>query len=158
MDVLEQFAEDTLRTGIVATAATTLAVAALGEAEEGNAIAPMNAVSHILWGERAALQNRPSLKYTFTGGLLNTAAILGWAGVHEVLFGRRSVAARSVTGALVGGAAVSALAYVTDYYLVPKRFTPGFEKRLSNRSLCGVYTTLALSLAAGSLLRRFRIG
>jgi hypothetical protein len=41
---------------------------------------------------------------------------------------------------------------VTDYYVVPKRVTRGFEKRLSDPALFGVYAALALSLAAGSLL------
>jgi len=59
-----------------------------------------------------------------------------------------------IVGSLLSGAAVSAMAYVADYYLVPKRFTPGFEKRLSNRSLFAIYSTLALSLAAGHLMRR----
>jgi hypothetical protein len=154
MDVLEDFAEDTWRTGLLATAATTLAATALGEMESGNAIAPINAVSHILWGDRAANKDNLSLKYTVTGGLLNTAALLGWAGVHHLMFGRRSRASLSVSGALAGGAAISTLAYVTDYYLVPKRLTPGFEKRLSQQSLCAVYGALALALAAGSLMSR----
>jgi hypothetical protein len=38
-------------------------------------------------------------------------------------------------------------------YLVPKRFTPGFEKRLSGPSLTLIYGALALGLAAGVLLR-----
>ncbi|CAI07401.1 hypothetical protein ebA2309 [Aromatoleum aromaticum EbN1] len=50
------------------------------------------------------------------------------------------------------GAAVAAGAYVTDYYLVPKRFTPGYEKRLSGQSLALIYGALALGLAAGALL------
>jgi len=54
--------------------------------------------------------------------------------------------------AAAGGAAVAAGAYVTDYYLVPKRFTPGFEKRLSGQSLALVYGALALGLAVSALL------
>lgn len=152
MHTFEELAEDAVRTGLLATAATTIAASALGELEDGNAIAPINAISHIAWGDRAANQKDLSLKYTLTGGLLNTVALVGWAGVHHLLFGRRSKVSQSVTGALAGGAAISALAYVTDYYVVPKRFTPGFEKRLSNASLCGVYAVLAVALAAGSLV------
>lgn len=155
MNRLSQFAKDTLKSGLVASAATTLAVNALGEMEEGNAISPINAVSHILWGNRAARQSEASIKYTLSGGLLNTAAIVGWAGVHRILFGRRRMTP-TVAGAIAQGCATSALAYVTDYYIVPKRFTPGFEKRLSNGALLAVYGTLALALAAGNLKGRRR--
>jgi hypothetical protein len=56
--------------------------------------------------------------------------------------------------ALVEGTVVSGLAYVTDYYVVPDRLTPGFEKRLSNKSLTAIYCALAVGLAAGALRRR----
>ncbi|WP_277813122.1 hypothetical protein [Aromatoleum aromaticum] len=36
--------------------------------------------------------------------------------------------------------------------MVPKRFTPGYEKRLSGQSLALIYGALALGLAAGALL------
>ena len=147
-----QFVENSLRTGAVASAATTLMTAACGHLEDNNAIAPLNAVSHIAFGDKAAAQDNASFKYTATGVALNTAAVTSWAAVHEMFFGQEE-GEQDVGQALIGGAAVSALAYVTDYYIVPKRLTPGFEKRLSNRSLFGIYATLALSLAAGSLCR-----
>ena len=43
----------------------------------------------------------------------------------------------------------SAVAYATDYHVVPERLTPGFEKRLSNESLAIVYGVLAACLALG---------
>jgi hypothetical protein len=147
-----QLLEDTLWTGTVATAATTAAASLCGRIEEGQPIAPLNAVSHIVWGDEAAAHETPSMKYTMPGVLLNTAAVTGWAGVYELLFGGRRRPA-NLAGAILGGAAVSALAYVTDYYVVPDRVTPGFEKRLSNKSLAGIYTTLAVSLGVGSWLR-----
>ena len=42
--------------------------------------------------------------------------------------------------------AISALAYVTDYYVVPRRFTPGFELTLSRRSFPWLYGALAIGL------------
>ena len=142
--------QNTLQTGAAATAATTLATAICGELEEGNAIAPLNAVSHIAWGDKAAAQDEASWKYTATGIALNSAAVTSWAGIFETFFGK-AVDDRDLGRALMGGAAVSALAFVTDYYLVPKRLTPGFEKRLSNQSLLGIYSALALSLALGRM-------
>jgi hypothetical protein len=53
--------------------------------------------------------------------------------------------------AVTAGVATSALAYVVDYHVVPDRFTPGFEKRLPDRSLGLIYTVLALGLAASEL-------
>jgi hypothetical protein len=142
---------DSIATGAIATAATTAAASVCGRIEEGEPIAPLNAISHILYGDEAATHNEPSTKYTMPGILLNTAAITGWAAVHEIMFSARRP--QSLPAALAAGAATSALAYVTDYCLVPKRFTPGFEKRLSNKSLAGIYATLALSLGVASWMR-----
>jgi hypothetical protein len=147
-----QLINDSIATGALATAATTAAVSVCGHIKEGEPIAPLNAISHILYGDEAAAHNEPSAKYTMPGILLNTAAITGWAAVHEVMFnGRRRP--RTLPGALAAGAATSAVAYITDYYIVPKRFTPGFEKRLSNSSLACIYATLATSLGIASWLR-----
>ena len=43
-------------------------------------------------------------------------------------------------------------AAVVDLCLVPRRLTPGFERRLSGRSLWLVYGGLALGMTAGALL------
>ena len=152
MHTARQLLFDSLHTGSIAGAATTLAVAALGKVEDDNAIAPLNAVSHIVFGDRAAKANRASWKYTFTGLLLNWAAVTSWAAMYEYFFGRAAKAGR-VNDALLGGAVISGIAYVTDYHVVPKRLTPGFEKRLSNGSLFAVYAALALGLAIGGLRR-----
>ena len=82
---------------------------------------------------------------------MNTAAIASWSFIYEIAFGR---AARkgNHAAAVLGGISVATLAYVTDYYVVPKRLTPGFEKRLSPTSMLAVYSTLALSLPLASLL------
>lgn len=144
--------QNSLCAGMVAGVATTLTAAACGNVEDGNAIAPLNAISHIAWGEKATTRDEMSWKYTATGVALNMAATTSWATLHELFFGRFADE-RDVVGTFVGGAFVSALAYVTDYHIVPAWLTPGFEKRLSNRSLMGIYTVLALGLTLGSLWR-----
>ena len=53
---------------------------------------------------------------------------------------------------VLGGPAIAALAYLTDYYVVPKRLTPGFEERLSGRSMFGIYALLGATLPLASLL------
>ena len=57
---------------------------------------------------------------------------------------------------ILDAAAVTAGAYLIDYYLIPKRFTPGFEKRLSGKSLAAVFVALAMGLAARDLKRAAR--
>lgn len=138
-------------TGAVATVATTAAVAVLGQLENGNGLAAINAISHIVRGESASNVEVLDAQHTAIGIALNALAVTGWAAVHEAVLPRGSTP--SVQRAVATGAAVSALAYLTDFHLVPDRFTPGFEEHLSQGALLGVYATLALALAAGSLLR-----
>lgn len=139
-------------TGKFAGLTTAVTAAACGACRNRDALSPINAVSHIVWGDEAFARREPSLKYTYTGLALNSGACISWALVLELLFGR--FARRSTASALASGAAVSALAYVTDFHVVPARLTPGFEKHLSRQSLLVVYIILALSLAAGTAAQR----
>lgn len=141
-----------IRSGLSATAATTLAAAVCGKIETGSAMMPINAVSHILWGDEASDQDDASPRYTITGLLLNSAAVTSWAAVHDTLLRRRRRDGLSLIEALLGGVCVSGLAFFTDYFLVPKRFTPGFEKCLSNSSLLVIYAALAAGLGANDVL------
>ncbi|HEX8833589.1 MAG TPA: hypothetical protein VF719_05285 [Abditibacteriaceae bacterium] len=148
-----QALKDSLLTGKIASVATSSAIMACGAAENRNPVAPVNAVSHMLWGDEAATHDELSVKHTFTGLALNSAANISWAVLYEKWFGEAGERG-DVATSLAGGAAVAAVAYVTDYHLVPPRFTPGFEKRLSSRSLLVIYIVLALSLGLGGLRRR----
>jgi hypothetical protein len=143
--------------GTIAGLATIAATALAGKRDAGSYVAPLNATSHVFWGEAAAMQDNPSLKYTLTGFILNHASAIFWAAVYEKLFGdqsARSTMRSSPLRPLLGGAVVTAGAYVTDYYLIPQRLTPGFEKRLSGSSLLAVFSVLALGLAARDLIGR----
>lgn len=141
--------------GGMAGVVMNLATAAAGQVETGHAAATLNAVSHSLWGDEAAREDGVSAKYTLNGLALNEGATVMWASVYEKLFGHYADRGQ-VPMALLGGAAVAGLAYVVDYHLVPKRLTPGYEKRLSKRGLGALYGVLALSLALGGLLKRKR--
>ncbi len=144
-----------LSSGTVAGIAVISAAALAGKRETGSYAAPLNATSHVVWGEAAARQDRSSMKYTLTGFLLNHASAIFWATVYEKFFGRpsaQSVRQSSPLRPLVGAAAVTAGAYLTDYYLMPKRLTPGFELRLSGKSLAAIFGVLALGLAARDLI------
>jgi hypothetical protein len=126
-------------------------VALAGQIEDSDAISPLNAISHIVWGDEAFKQSEPSLKYTGTALLLNDVSIAGWAYLHEWLFARARREGRGNVCAL-GAVFVSALAYLADYHCVPERFKPGFERHLQPKSLVLIYLILALSLMASDLI------
>ena len=105
VDALPNWLLRTLETSIPAIAATTAAVAACGLAE-GHAVAPVNAISHIAWGDEAAQQDDASWEYTGVGVAFEHGAVASWAAVYELAFGR---AARGHwAAAFAGGAAISA--------------------------------------------------
>jgi hypothetical protein len=155
MKTWQQALRDSALPGALAAAATAATAAGRGRADSASALAPLNAVSHFLWGDRAAHVRRATLKETGIGVAVNSAASVFWATVFQKLFGE-AVERRGVPAALLGGAAVAGLAYLTDYHLVPKRLTPGYEKRVSGRSLALIFGALGLSLGAGALLARRR--
>jgi hypothetical protein len=140
------------QSGAIAAATVSTTVAVAGVRDSGNAVAPANATSHIAWGESAAAVESVDAKHTLVGMVLNAGACVFWATFYEKWFGR--AAERGEVGtALLGGAAVAAVAYVTDYHFVPKRLTPGWEARISPRSVAAAYVVLALSLPLRGLLR-----
>lgn len=152
MNTWSQALRRTVPIAALTSITTAFAAALCGWRENGNAVAPLNAISHIVWGEEAAQQEKASVRYTATGLVLNTSAMFGWSLIFAGLFGgRRSYRAASSLG---GGAFVSLVAYVVDYHVVPKRLTPGVEERLSSRSLLALYIVLALSLAVGGLMAK----
>jgi hypothetical protein len=136
---------NTLKSGTITGIVTALTQSVCAKIEHSKAVTPINAVSHIIWGDQAARQEKLSLKYTGTGLLLNHGATVFWASLYEYWFGTDGETG-AVGKAFTGGAAVTAVAYFTDYHLIPARLTPGFEKRLSRRSLALVFAAMALSL------------
>ena len=141
--------------GASASAATTATVALAGLAETGSAWPAVNAISKMVHGNHAPWRNELSWKYTGTGALLNSVAVFSWAAVYALLRGPRT--RTDYPRAVAAGVATSALAYVVDYHVVPDRFTPGFEKRLPDRSLGLIYAALALGLAASELAAPDRV-
>jgi hypothetical protein len=133
--------------GMLAGTAAALAASFAGRREVGAYAAPLNATSHILWGDAAARRDSASAKYTGTGALLHYGAAIFWALLYEALPGRAPMRA----------AATAVTAYVVDYHVVPRRLTPGFEMRLSAPALAGVYLALGLGLWAASI-RNLRVG
>ena len=134
-----------LITGVVSSLAVAATAAVCGKVEGQSPWRPINAISHIVWDKRAAKRNRFTLQYTGMGLLLNVVACGFWAWLYR-RWGR-SIEAPGPFSASVGrGIAISVLAYVTDYYIVPRRFTPGFELILSRGSFPWIYGALAAGL------------
>ncbi len=144
--------KESLIPGAAAGLTACAAVAAFGQRDSDSAIAPINATSHVLWGEEAARVERATLRHTLPGLAINASAGIWWALVFKALFGR--AAQRSHTAAIAGGLATAALAYGVDYHLVPKRLTPGWESRISDRSLYMTLGAMGLVLGVGAILAR----
>lgn len=137
-----------LASGTYAGLCMSTAIGLIGKMTIGKAVTPLNAISHILWGRKAARANNWSMKYTGSGLILNQLACLFWAGCYEALAeeNRSPGFSKAIT--------VSAVAYLTDYHVVPRRFTPGFEFVFPRRMSPCLYAALALSLVAGVRMRR----
>lgn len=137
--------------GVLAGAALSAVLAVRGRAETGSAVAPLNAPTHVLRGDRALDDTRFRPGVTIPGVLINLGAGVFWAAVMEILFGR-AVRDRGPEASLAAGAATSALAWVVDYHVVPHRLSPGFQERVTRESLVAAHGVFALGLGLGSWL------
>jgi hypothetical protein len=123
--------------------AVTLAAVCRAKREGEAGWRPINAVSHILWGPDAAAQRGFTMRYTAAGLVLNVIACGFWALVYRH---RRKEKRSSFFRSAIRAFGISAIAYLTDYYVVPRRLTPGFELCLSRRSFPWLYSALAVGL------------
>lgn len=145
-----------LVSGAASSMVSTVALALLGRGEAGSAYAPTNAVSHWIWGDEAAEHDGFSLKYTITGYAIHHLSATFWSVLFERLAGEK-LDRKDLRVTLAASAATSAFACFADYKLTPKRLHPGYEKRLSKKSLAGVYAAFAVGLALGAIaIRRNR--
>jgi hypothetical protein len=143
--------ETAVASGAVVCAVTAAVAAAAGARSSGSAVAPINAISHVVHGSRAARVRTMDATHTGLGLAINFGASAFWAGIYEAAFGRAAESGELVKAA-AGAAAVATLAYVTDYHVVPKRLTPGWEERKPPRSLALIYGALAICLPVRGLI------
>lgn len=143
--------KDGLISGSLSSVVSTAMLAARGSSENGTPYAPVNAVSHWIYGDRAARQDDPSLRYTVPGYVIHHGSSLLWGVVYERWFGRYAEK-REVVPALAGAVAVASLACFVDYKMTPERLQPGFEKRLSTPSMVLVYGAVAVGFVLRGLL------
>lgn len=150
MKTWPQAFRDGALSGSVASVLSTAVLGARGEKEDGTPFAPTNAISHWFWGDRAARQNAPSMRYTALGYTIHHASATLWAVLYEKWFGEKAERGE-ILPAVVGGAAVAGLACFVDYKMTPERLQPGFEKRLSTPSLFLVYASFGAALVVRGL-------
>ena len=105
--------------------------------KRGETAAPVNAVSHWFFGDRALREDEPSLLFTLTGYLTHHGASIFWGVLHAKFWGAKP-AHNAPLPAVVGAAGASAVACFVDYQLTPKRLTPGFEHRLGRPEMANV--------------------
>lgn len=150
--------EEALRASVASGSAASLAslvvLTIAGKIECDDGVAPTNAISHWIWGESAKRKNGASVRHTLVGCGIHHAASIFWAVFYEKWFGKSDN--KSTTQALTEQAAMAALACFVDYQLTPKRLRPGFEGRLSKKSLFFVYVAFGLGLGLPRILRKKR--
>lgn len=154
VDLVRSFVQRLSISGSLASLLSMAALAHRGRRDVGSALAPINAPSHWFWGDEALRRNGASVRYTLLGSATHHASSLFWAVFYEVLRARRR--RRTAANAAADAAVVTALAAVVDLKLVPERLTPGFERRLSRRSLAWVYVAFGAGLAIGGALTAAR--
>jgi hypothetical protein len=142
-----------LVSGTTASVLSTAALALLGKQGTGSPYAATNAISHWIWGDKAARHDSPSLRYTVMGYVIHHASATFWAVLFERYCGKL-LDRKDLPTTVATATAASAVACFTDYQLTPKRLHPGYEKRLSRPALAVVYGAFGLGLAAGAMLCR----
>ncbi len=161
-----------LQRGAWAALISGLLLVRQGRRDARSGAAPLNAISHWLWPDRALRHRGLSARYTLTGIFIHWGASCFWSAIYE---GHRQAGAlgspppppparetsrppAGATGApenaarsndLVDALALSAIAAWVDLVLVPPRLSPGFERHLSDASLCRVYLAFGAGLAWG---------
>jgi hypothetical protein len=159
---------DAVTSGSAASALSLIALMLGGRRENASAVAPINAVSHWLYGPRAYRVDRTTLAHTALGAGVHHASAILWGGLYALLL-RRMAASRprpatgasrgtgasapglSVPEVVAGAAVVTAVAALTDLRLVPPRLSPGFENRLSPTSVTAVYVAFGTGLALAGM-------
>jgi hypothetical protein len=123
-----------------------------GSSELRRAVAPINAPSHWVWGTRALRENQVSWRYTGLGTATHLASAMLWGALFDAL--RRRRMRPTTANAVADAALVTATAACVDFVAVPKRLTPGFEHRLSQRGLLWVYAGFAAGLVMGAAMTK----
>lgn len=142
--------------GTLSSLLSVVMLAVRGKRDAGTAVGPLNAPSHWLFGEEALRADGLSWRHTLTGLAIHQASSMLWGLMYDQIFGKKRKN-NSAAGLAAGAIGLTAAAALVDLKLVPSRLTPGFEHRLSRKSLVLTYGAFAAGLAiTGILLSRRR--
>jgi hypothetical protein len=131
-----------LKTGLRGAIASAAAAAIASRIENRHAARPMNAVAHIADGGAPSAADGDGRRNTLLGTALHAGASVWWASFFELALARQARPRPWATACAIAG-----IAYLIDYYVVGKRFRPGFEAFLSRRAMFAVYAALAAGYA-----------
>jgi hypothetical protein len=129
-----------MRLGLVSAGTVAAVLALAGSLENGDPWGPFNDVSHILLGEQASQIEGFEPQVTLTGVALHAVSLAGWGVLYRILAGRPRF-----PGALAAAAGAGLATYFLDYHVFPQRLRPGFERRLSRKSILFAYLVLSLT-------------
>jgi hypothetical protein len=139
-----------LASGSLASVAAALALAAASKVEGRSAAAPLNATSHWLHGDAAAVHDETDLSHTGIGFATHHSATILWARLFETL---RHHSSRMDLITVARDALIAATtAAVVDYVFTPHRLTPGWELVLSKKSMAAGYAAMAAGFVGSELL------
>ncbi len=138
-----------LKTGLALAATTTATIMFLSDKETQSPWAAINAIAHAVDGDGNEQPLNHSPRESRLGVLINGTAMAAWGVLYEGALTVTNTSSSPLTAALA-----TATAYVIDYKIVPKRFTPGIEKRLSQSSVLLIYAVLGVTFALSPLWNR----
>ena len=137
-----------LWSGAWASVVSSVMVSAWSRRVAGSVPAGTNATSQWVWGERARHARGWTWRHTAVGYLIHHASSVFWSTGYEAW------CARSPQRPLAKAVAVAVLAYGVDYHVVPRRLSPGFERRVSPAGMVCAYAGFALGLALARAARQ----
>jgi hypothetical protein len=128
---------------------TTVVLALVARRQGRHPVRVVNSTSHWWHGDAGARTAAVDGRHTAAGFAIHSAASLLWAAVFEAV---RATGPRRPLW--TDAVALSALAALVDYALVPRRLTPGWEKVVTPGGIALAYGAMALSLIVGGSARR----
>ena len=135
-----------LKTGFALAAATNAVIMLASDEENGSPWAALNCVAHIVDGDEKEQPTDYSPRESLLGITINGTAMAAWG----VLYEGALLVTKTKSSPLTAILAVAA-AYVIDYKVVPKQYTPGIEKRLSLPAIGMAYGAMAVMFALSPL-------
>jgi hypothetical protein len=135
-----------LKTALALSVSTTASILIASTIENGAPWSALNCITHIIDGDDKEQPTEFSPRSSLLGLSLNATAMIIWGIAYEACLHADGKKSTPVTSIVATSGAV-----VTDYLLVPKRFTPGIEKKLSFGGVAASYLVIAATLALSPL-------